>query len=340
MTAAPEKILCIQQARIGDVLLTTPALRALAQHYKTAQIDCLVNQSSRQVLAHNPYISNLRLLPESNQWLQWCRLLLALKKADYTKVVDFVCLPKTGVIAWMTRASTRVGYAFRNRSFFYTQTIPPNFSKPYSVYHKLSLLNCLGVNSTNIDLDFYPNPGAEQQADQLLQSVHWDAQKTLICVSPASRQKYKVWPAKYFATVCDQMLKNPKNQILFLYGPGEQSFAEQVQNNMQHQALGFYQPPNISTVFCLLKRAQLYIGNDNGLTHFAIAAKTRTVTIFGRPLAENWTPPNQTRYQSLDHDPGCKHNCVYPNCKIECLNHLKPDLVIEKAEQQLQWSTP
>ncbi len=89
----------------------------------------------------------------------------------------------------------------------------------------------------------------------------------------------------------------------------------------------------------LLERADLYVGNDNGPRHFAVALGTPTVTVFGRPLAENWTPPaapGATPHLTVEHDPGCKRACTYPRCGMECILELPYGAVEEKTEQLLE----
>jgi len=82
----------------------------------------------------------------------------------------------------------------------------------------------------------------------------------------------------------------------------------------------------------LFERAQLYVGNDGGPRHFAVAVGTPSLTVFGKELAEIWTPPQQTRHRTVEHDPGCKRSCHYPRCGQECIN----DLAYAPVEQALE----
>ena len=51
----------------------------------------------------------------------------------------------------------------------------------------------------------------------------------------------------------------------------------------------------------------------------SVAGGIPTLTIFGRPWAAIWTPPKVDLHSTLEHDPGCKNNCTFPECKLECL---------------------
>ena len=101
---------------------------------------------------------------------------------------------------------------------------------------------------------------------------------------------------------------------------------------MKMPALPDYSVPNLSETLSILKKVNLHLGNDNGIRHFAVAADTPSLAIFGRPWAANWTPPEETRHRALEFDPGCKNNCVYPKCKLECLKGVNVDAVKTELE--------
>ena len=96
---------------------------------------------------------------------------------------------------------------------------------------------------------------------------------------------------------------------------------------MKMPALPDYSVPTLSETLSILKRVDLHLGNDNGIRHFAVAADTPSLAIFGRPRAANWTPPEETRHRAIEFDPGCKKNCVYPKCKLECLKGVNLSLI-------------
>ena len=71
----------------------------------------------------------------------------------------------------------------------------------------------------------------------------------------------------------------------------------------------------------------MHFGNDNGPRHFAIAAGTPSLAIFGRPWAANWTPPQSNKHFTIEFDPGCKNKCYYPKCNLECLTGVTVEVV-------------
>ena len=156
----------------------------------------------------------------------------------------------------------------------------------------------------------------------------------MITISPVSRRDYKIWPAEKFAAICDFLIEKYKAQILFLWGPGEIHFIESVRQHMNNQDLGDYAIPTLRETVSLLKFSDFHFGNDNGPMHFANAAGTPSLAVFGRPLMENWIDLSNQKNRGIEFDPGCKHQCTYPDCQLACIN----DLEVEDVKQELHKS--
>lgn len=331
-----EKILCIQLRQIGDVLMTTPAVRALAETYPDAEIDFLTEIPAHQVYEFNPKVHRTIKIKRKNTLGEWADLIKTLRQNRYSMVVDFLGLPKTAFLSWITGAGIRIGFDFRGRSLFYTDVVPLPEGMHYAPLHKLHLLSKLNITDDNARLEFHITPQDRQMAKQILEKVGVEPGRPLITLSPVSRREYKVWPAKHFAQVCDYLISRYDAQILFLWGPGEYEFVRDVREKMEFPSLPGYDVPTLRETAALCELADLHIGNDNGPMHFAIAVGCRTVAIFGRPLAENWTPPDSSKHLAVEFDPGCKRSCHYPQCGLECINNLPVESVIPAIDQQMK----
>ncbi len=330
-----EKILCIQLCQIGDVLMTTPAIRSLAETKPKAEIDFLTYLPSNQIFEHNPNVKNVFAVPSKASNFEWLKVIQKLRKRNYTFTIDFQGSPRTALIGFFSGASQRIGFNFRGRSLFYTDPVTYRSHIKYSPLHKLELLRPLGIESENGKIDFFTGEQDRNKAQNILSNLGYEPKRPLVSVSPVSRRDYKIWPAENFATVCDFLISQYKAQILLLWGPGEYHFIQNLKDKMRERPMGDYDIPTIRESVALQSLVDLHIGNDNGPMHFAISAGTPTVAVFGKPLAENWTPPNNTNHIGLEFDPGCKRKCFYPDCNLDCLNLFKTDQVIEAIETQM-----
>ena len=322
-----EKILCIQLKQIGDVLMNTPAIKSLANHFPNGDIHFLTIPPADQIFEFSPHIQKIYRYPKKDRFWASINLIKRLKKEKYTHVVDFHGVPKTALISWLTGATTRIGHNLRGRSLFYSHPVSSPRHLFYSAQKKSNLLSALGIEVKNFQLNFFTNHQDDQKADAILEQLKTNSDQYLISVSPVSRRDYKIWPASRFSTICDFLIKHYKSQILFLWGPGEYHFVEAVRKGMKNKDLGDYEVPTLRETVALLKKVDLHIGNDNGLMHFANAAGIPSVAIFGRPLMKNWIEPDHRRHLGIEFDPGCKNHCFYPKCQLECLNGVEVDTV-------------
>lgn len=330
-----EKILCIQLKQIGDVLMITPSIRALWQSDPHAEIHVLTQVPSNEIFRHNQRISKTHLYPSSEKAAEIFNLIRHLRREKYSIVIDFYGQSKTALLSRLTGAPKRIGLKTPGRSVFYTHPVSTQVMGSYSAFQRSRLLTALGIELTDPVLEFPIGPDDEAVAEKILKTLGRERQRPLISISPVSRKDYKVWPANHFAEVADFLIEQFNAQVLFLWGPGEHDFVQAVRNSMRCQALPDYDIPSISETVALLKRVDLHIGNDNGPMHFAIATGVKTVAIFGRPLLRNWIPPNQDTHLAVEFDPGCKENCHYPKCELECIRGVSVESVLEKVRKQI-----
>ncbi|MFH2129774.1 MAG: glycosyltransferase family 9 protein [bacterium] len=335
-----EKLLCIQLKQLGDVLMITPAIRSLAAANPESAIHVLTQKPADDIFKYSPYIQKTILYPGTENPRKIFSLIRSLRKERYTMVIDFHGLPITALLSRLSGAPIRIGFKKPGRSGFYTHAVEPAAGVSYSPLKMARLLTVLRISKVDPGLDFFPGPEDEVAVDKILKQIKPDPHKLLVSISPVSRREYKVWPPEYFAEICDFLVDRCGAQILFLWGPGEYPFIQAVRDKMRQPSLPDYDIPTIRETVALLKRVDLHIGNDNGPMHFAISAGVPTVAIFGKPLLRNWSPPDQDRHLAVEFDPGCKEQCHYPKCGLECIRQVSVASVLDKVKIQLEALTP
>ena len=326
------KFLLIQLRRIGDVLMTTPAVRLLRESYPDADLNFLTESPSDQVLNENPNLQEILLYRKPESLPESLRSFLNLRSRKFDCVIDFYGNPRSALMTRFSGAPMRIGFDFRGRSLAYTHPVKISGKASYSAADKAQLLKPLGISASDFRLDFFPEKKDQIFAENLFRKLGIEENDFVVSLSPVSRQPYKVWPADRFAQVADWLAEKYNAKILFLFGPGEKHFIETVRASMKMPSLLDYTVPTLTETLSILQRVHLHLGNDNGIRHFAVAADTPSLAIFGRPWAANWTPPEQTRHRALEFDPGCKKKCVFPKCKLECLKGVNVDAVKTELE--------
>ncbi len=321
------KFLLIQFRQIGDVLMTTPSIRLLHESYPDAEMTFLTESPSDQVLNENRNLQEILLYRKPESISESLSFILNLRSRKFDCVIDFFGNSRSALMTHFSGAPMRIGFDFRGRSLAYTHSVKITGNTTYSAADKALLLRPLGILASDFRLDFFSGEKDRIFVENLFKKLGVEENDFVVSLSPVSRQPYKVWPADRFAQVADWLTEKYNAKILFLFGPGEKHFVESVQDSMKKPSLSDYNVPSLTETLAILKRVDLHLGNDNGIRHFAIAADTPSLAIFGRPWAANWTPPEQNRHHALEFDPGCKKKCVYPKCKLECLGGVNVETV-------------
>ena len=330
----PERILLIQLRRIGDVLMTTPALRALRHAYSRARIVYLTEPPSDQLFAHDPRVDEVWVTPRHQPWRDRLALFARLRRARFDLVIDFFSNPASALMARASGAPRRIGFDFRLRRWAFTDRVPVSAARRYAPLDKGELLVPLGIDLGSPLPELFLAEPERARARALLATLGVAPDDFLVALMPVSRQPYKVWPLERFARLADALIARHRAKVLFVWGPGEEDVIRRVRAGMARAALPDYPVPDLLGLAALLEQCRLYVGNDAGPRHFAIAVGTPTVGIFGRPFPENWTPPGDRRHRTVAFDPGCKAACTFPRCDhLSCIRGVTYDAVQHTTDE-------
>jgi len=335
---APESIrrlLVIRHRAGGDVLLTTPALRALRAGLPGASIDVVTSRGFRGILEGNPDVSRiLDFDPRSNR--SQASLYARLLRGGYDAVLDLVSNPRSAWMTAFTRAPLRMGYNLRGRSWAYTVRLPREPLTPdgwpiprYAPEAALDFVRALGLPTRGLALTFHVSPEAEASIDRWLAESGIDRSRPLVACLPTGSWPAKSWPTERFAAVMDRLA--PQAEGIWCWGPGERAAADACRARMRARStlapdMGWQE------LGALLKRCAVWIGNDSGPKHVAVALGVPTVTVFGPTNPINWHPPEGPhRFVEAD-GLDCLH-CNESRCPLTGDRHMRcmRDVTVERV---------
>ena len=331
-----QHILLTQLRRIGDVLMTTPALAALRQAYPEAWITYLTEPPSDQVFRNNPNVNEVIPFPaRGSVWAKY-RILRQLRARRFDLHVDFHGQPRSALMARFVGARRRIGFNFKGRAWAYTDRVE-RAPVPYSAAHKAHLLSPLGITVADPLPQVFPGQAERAHAQRILEGLGVGERDLLVALVPVSRQPYKVWPEAHWAHLADLLIECYDARVLLMHGPGERHFCDTVRGEMRHTALPEIPVPDLLEMAALLERAHLFLGNDGGPRHFAIAMGTPTLAPFGKVRAQGWSPPGHPLHRVVEHDPGCRRECTWPRCThLACIKDLSFEAMRHETEALLE----
>ena len=349
------KILLIRPRLIGDVVFTTPVVRAVRRRFPDAWISYLVEPEAAPVVQANPNLNEIIVAPRRGGWHQVADdLVLArrLRARRFDLVIDLHGGPRSSWFAWTTRAPRRIGYDVFGRRWMYTTSVhrPRQLRPRHSVQNQWDLLAPLGIDRPDPQCD-----GTEMAEDAAAaRAVHARLAKAgirpshqIVVMHVSAGNPFRRWPAVAFIELAVGLVKNdPVRRIAVTSGPSDAAARRDIieaarRRLAQPDAILDCAEFSLAELRALLARAALYIGGDSGPLHIASTTPVPIVGIYGPTLpvrSQPWRDPTliseAVEFGVLPCRPCEQRHCVPGDYR--CLIGIEPATVLAAAERALE----
>lgn len=318
--------------------MCTPALRAIRSNFPKSYIAFLVEEEFSDLLILNPYLDEIIILNRRKYGnpIYWLGKIRQIRKKRFDLVMDFLGNPRSGYLSFLSGAKGRMGYDFPLRRFFYNMTIEGNPASRYSAAHKLEALRPLGIEGSDVKLDFFIPEEAQFFSKRFFQENGFIQNDLIVSISPTSRRHYRRWPLERYATLADWLISRFKAKVVLVWGPKEREIVEKIKDLMKEKPAISWETKNLFQLGAILRECDLHIGNDNGTKHIAVAMGKPTITIYGPQDPACWTYPDPSQHRFVKKAVNCtacekiKHKCK----ELFCLDQIMLEDV-QKAFLQL-----
>jgi len=342
------KILLTRTDRIGDVVLSTPAIKAVRGKYADAHIAFMVRPYAADVVEGNPYIDEVIIYDKYQKHkslLSTIIFALRLRKKKFDVAIMLHPTNRVHLISYLAGIPRRIGYD-RKLSFLLTEKFPhlKQEGKKHELEYTLDLLKSIGIETSDKELFVPVKETNITKIERILDEHHVGSNVPLVAVNPGASCPSKRWSPKNFAKVCDglagtELPSGRKPRILIVADNANKKFAESVMQNMKYEPINLTGETTVGDLIALLSKCQLFISNDSGPVHIACAVGTPVISIFGRKdpgLSPNRWKPVGVKSVVFHKDAGCDF-CFAHNCKIgfKCLEAITPSSVLSSAEDLL-----
>ena len=331
----PQRILVRGPNWTGDLIMATPAFRALRAGFPQAHITVHLREALRPLLDGAPWFDALRPLGDSaRSGLGFAREAAALRAAGRFDLG--LCLPDSFSAALLMRAAgvrQVVGYRRGGRRLLLHRAVapPPGAGRRMWIArerHVLGLLAALGVPARGTHLELFTTSAEEREAAARLGEA--DPRPIVLLAPGASYGPSKLWPAGSFAAVGDA-LAAAGARVALIGTPAERGLTARVGEAMWAPALDLAGAISLGALKAVVRRARLLVCNDAGARHVAVAFGVPSVVLMG-PTALEKTDMNLERVVVLSTDVDCRP-CYRRRCPIDhrCMTRIAPDEVTAAA---------
>jgi len=277
---SPRRVLVINVARIGDTLLATPALRALAKAWPQAEITYLAHPKRYEVARHLPFLAATGPITKHRaRWRGW----IPGRRWDLALVYHF----DRPLVAYALRVAQRV-VAFRQGDAALDARLwraieAPAFQSLHAARIPLLLVQTLGIAPDGLRLAYVVTPAEKASARRFLGAIARPGEAPLVGLQIAGfhATRYRDWPLGHFAALCSRIAARwPKARFLLFGGEAERDRTAELAQRIGPRAANIAGRLRLRESAALMGELDLYIGVDTGPTHIMSALDAPMVALY------------------------------------------------------------
>ncbi len=340
--------ICLSRMRfIGDVVLTTPVIRSVREHFPDAYIAYLAEREAISLLENNLYLDEL--IPYNFSRLsvvEQTRVGYLLRQKKFDVFIDLFCNPRTALLALASGAPIRVGKDVRGRGSAYTHRIIDDGKPKSAIAYHYQYVQPIGVEPKHWRTEIVLTEEEIRDARAYLQWQDVDCQSPIVGIHPGATWPAKKWAWENFADLGDLIRAKLHTQVVLLQGMNDAELVDNIARRTTGQ-IRILPPMRLRQLAAIISCFKTYVTNDNGTMHIAVAVGTRTIGIFG-PGEENiWFPyvpplyPPETGHIALRKSVPC-HPCHLNVCNrsgnefMECMKLLSVKEVFDEVKKRVE----
>lgn len=361
---SPKKILAIKLRAMGDTIIMTAALEALRRAFPNSEIHLAVTQQWAVLLENFPGIQKIwpyeRRKETTARARAVARLGFQLRKENFDCVINFHASPSSSLLAFGTGAPIRSvhfhGLTDKNR--YSTVDIPGKGAVKPIIERDMDAIRALGVYIPEGLLPkIYLDSSEFVRGEEYITNLNFNS--PVLALGIGASRPTKMWPIERFATLAILWCQKAQGCALAFTGLGEETLAQEFLDSVDDQLKLMTSSESeakeikkkitsltnlpLRHVAAVLRQCDVFVGNDSGPKHMAVAVETPTVTVIGPEHPFEWHPyPKDVHPYLFIEGLACRKdslNNLYPWCAIpvcveerhKCMRNIKIETVLEEC---------
>ncbi len=332
-----KKILLIQTAYIGDVILTTPLIRWAKTGLNYPQTHIVVIPTAKNIVENNPFVDKIIVYDKRGKDKGLAGLIsLArqLKKENYCLVISPHRSLRSALIARLTGAARRIGFNTSSGAFFYTDKIKYN-QNSHEIDRNLSLLKFARLNITDRHPQVFPDHDDEKLIITLFSEHAIKPHIAPVALAPGSVWFTKKWPEEYYRELVKLLVEHGLT-VFLTGGAADKECCARVKSGIDGQVINLAGELTLRQSAALYKKCAVLVCNDSGAMHLAVSVKTPVIALFGPTVPSFGFSPFGEKNTILEHQLSCRPCGIHGGnkCPIgthECMQAIHPSLVFQSV---------
>jgi lipopolysaccharide heptosyltransferase II len=350
---AARRILAVRLDNLGDVLVTSPALRAIKESLPGAELTLLAGPGGAQVGRLNPFVD--RVMTYQAPWMDpWQRLpfdparerraIAALRARGFDAAVIFTSFRQSPLpaayLCYLAGVPLRLGATFDGAGSLLTTRHKHVEGPVHEVERNLELVGVAGLVASADDLVLRVPDAARARVRARLRAIGRRG-GPLVVLHPGCTMPARTYPWEQFADAADLMVEALGATVVLTGSADELPLVEQICGHMRRPARSLAGALSLPELCALVDEADLVVTNNTGPMHIAAAVKTPVVALFALTNPPEQWGPWRVPHRRLSHEVPCRI-CYSRVCPTDhaCLREVRPAHVLEAARDLLMERPP
>ena len=334
-----KRILIVNVNWVGDVLFSTPFIRAVREANPDAYIACLLHPRCREILESNPRLNEIIIYDEEGAhkslFGKWAVIRELKKKRFDTAFLLHRSFTKA-LLTYLAGIKERVGYPTKNRGGIITHAVEEPAEDLHKVEYFLNIARAYGIDVKDHSYEFFVRDTDRKFVKDLLGKDGVTDKDLIVVLCPAGNWPPKRWPAENFARLGDELAEKFGARIVLSASGKDLKLAEDIKSVMASNPVITAGKTDLKQLGALLERASLVVANDTGPMHMAVALGAKTIALFGPTSARLTGPYGKGDYKVISGNGSCEVPCYYIGCADNaCMSAIKVEDVLNEANEAL-----
>lgn len=331
-----KNILIIELKYIGDIIISTPAVHAVKNQYKDAEIDIVVPETMKDLLKNNPDISKI-ITFEGKSFSE--KLSMIKNKYDLAIIFHNGTF-KISLLLFLANIKFRIGCTkvgiIESKGYFLHRNTKPTSELKHKMDDNLDVIKTIGIKPGEKKICFYTDKISDKTIAEILSKNKISKKDILILLHPAPQHKSHEWIPERFAELADVLIENYKAKIIFTGAEKDKDYNSSIISLMKNNAFNMA-GTSLSEFVSLVNAANLMISVDTGAMHVSAALNKPTISLFGAGSPEIWKPYCRDSYvifkEEKVHTSCMRHNCYLKGERyMECMKSINIEDILSCAE--------
>lgn len=348
-------LLCVRLDTAGDVLMTTPAIRALKESVPGRRVTLLTSSRGAEIAPLVPEVDGV--IAYDSPWMRTAaaddrtdadmEVVRRLKEGRFDGAVIFTVYSQSplpaALLCYLAEIPLRIAHCHENPYRLLTDWLPdpePQTLVRHEVQRQLDLVAATGARTENDALSLRVPPGALSRVAALLGQIGIDTARPWVVLHPGASAESRRYPWQGFAKAARTLVREDGWQVVLTGTEQERELTEAIRCAMSAPACNLAGRLTLAGLCALISLAPLLISNNTAPVHIAAALGTPVVDLYAltNPQHTPWRVPNRT----LFHDVPCKycHKSVCPEGHHRCLRMVLPEAIVRAARELLAETHP